>query len=258
MIKRLLFFFFILTVFVSCRQNKDLIYLQNIEPLLKENLANEQGYKLRQNDILYVQILSMNKEIVEIFNSNIGQNTQNAYVSESSIFFQGFSVNDSGFVKLPVIGKVQVMNLTVKAAEELLQARASEYIKDATVVVKLANYKITLLGEVKSPGIYYFYSNQVNLLEAIGKCGDLTEYGNRKNVLIVRKTEEGVKSFRIDLTDKNLVISDNYILLPNDIVYVEPLKSKSVKFVLSDYGLIITTLASTLTTLVMIISLLKN
>ncbi|MCX6256791.1 MAG: polysaccharide biosynthesis/export family protein [Bacteroidia bacterium] len=256
MTNRLLILVLLLSIFTSCRQNKELIYLQGIDPITKGNQLKEKIYKIRENDILSVQILSMSKDIMEVFNGVITQSVQNNY-NDASLYFQGYSVNDSGFVKLPIIGNVSVKDLTVKEAENLIQKKADEFIKDATVMVRLADFKITVLGEVKMPGTYYIYNNQENIFELLGKAGDITDYGNRKNVMIVRQTKDGTATFRIDLTDKNSVISDSYYLLPNDIVYVEPRKNKSIKLITSDYSLIITTLVSTLTSLVLIVSLLK-
>jgi len=257
MTKRLIYFIFILTIFASCRQNKDLVYLQNIDPLLTNIQAKEREYKIQANDILYIQVLSLNKEIVDVFNTNMSTSQVSQYYNESTMYFQGFSVSDSGFVRIPVIGKVLVKGVSVREAELLIQSKADEYIKDATVIVKLANFKVTVIGEVKSPGIYYLYNNQVNILEVLGKAGDLTDYGNRKNVLVVRHAKDVTKTFRIDLTDKNIVLSDSYYLLPNDIIYVEPYKTKSVRLATSDYALIVTTFTSTLTTLILLLNLLK-
>ena len=240
MTKRLIAIILSITLFVSCRQNKDMVYLQNIDPFLTGIQAKEREYRIQVNDILYIQVQSINKDIMQVFNFNVSTNIQSQYYAESSLYFQGFSVDDSGYVKPPVLGKCYVKDLTIKEAEKLIQLKADEYIKDATVTVKLANFKVTVLGEVKNPGLYYLYNNQANILEVIGKAGDLTDYGNRYNVLVIRQTKEGTKSFRVNLTDKNLVITDSYYVQPNDIIYVEPLKTKSFRLMTSDYALVIT------------------
>jgi len=126
---------------------------------------------------------------------------------------------------MPTVGKILVKNLTVSAIQELIQSKVNEYLNDATVSVRLVSFKITVLGTVTKPGYYYFYNGQVTLLEALGEAGDLTPLANRKNLKLIRQTSEGSEVVLLDLNDPNLLKSKYYYLLPNDVIYVEPLKA---------------------------------
>lgn len=125
-----------------------------------------------------------------------------------------------------------------------IRQRADQYLKDATVIVKLISFKVSVIGEVNRPGTYNNYNNQLTVLEAISLAGDITDYGNRKEVLILRPSSGGTKTFRLDLTNKNILTSDGFFLLPNDIIYVEPIKTKSFRMNMSTISLAFTSIST--------------
>ena len=157
---------------------------------------------------------------------------------------------------MPILEKIMVENLTVKEARIAIQNKANETLKEPDVLIKLASFKVTILGEVNRPGIISYYNNQTTILEALGKAGDLTDYGNRENVLIIRPTQNGSQSYRVDLTNKKLISSSNYFIKPNDVIIVEPLKAKGTHLFAQDYGTFISVISSTITAIAIIWGLL--
>jgi polysaccharide export outer membrane protein len=126
------------------------------------------------------------------------------------------------------------------------------------VIVKLANMKYTFLGEVNAPGMVQNLNNQTTILEAIGLAGDLTDYGDRHNIWILRPTVEGVSTHKLDLNDPNLLSSQYYYLKPNDVIYVPPLKAKATRMFSQDYGIFISIISTTLATASVILTLIFN
>lgn len=235
----------------SCSSYRKMTYVQHLteSDSLVQNPYGLETYKLQNGDVLFIRVSSMNKEINELFNPTdiIG----NATVNEAAMYYRSYLVNDEGYIEMPVIGKVHVENKTLYEIQQMLQNKTLEYFKEAYVTVKYGGFKITILGEVRKPGVFYFYNSKVTILEAIGQASDLNEYGNRENVLILRTTEKGIKTIRISLLDKNLLKSPNFYIQPNDIIYVEALKTKSWK--LNSYNVSI--ILSSISTLVLVISL---
>jgi len=254
-ILNILFFTFI--VFASCTRQKDIVYFQDINNNNnnnnKDSIYSKHNieYKIQSNDIIYVQVLSRYKDVSELFDfnkggSNIGYNSATMYIN-------GFSVKDSGNITLPILGNIYVANLTVKEAQQVIQKKIDEYLKDAVVILKLINIKYTILGEVKKPGTFEYYGNGLNILEAIGLAGDLTDYGNRKNILVVRTTNNVTETYRIDLTNSNLISSKAFYLLPNDIVYVEPVRKKLYRIDAPNISILL----SSITTLILVLNYIK-
>lgn len=239
-------------LFGSCTSQKQLLYLQDLDTGTKDNIFFKQtiNYKIQTQDILYIRIYSMNPKANEIFNLTSGRYQQNLFQNETSLFINGYSVTDSGNVDLPIIGKVNVLYKTVEEAKYAIQSHADKILKNSSVVVKLISFKFSVLGEVHAPGMYRNYNNQLTVLEAIAMAGDITDYGNRKKILIIRPIKSGTETFRIDLTRSEVLSSEGFFLLPNDIVYVEPIRTKTFRINTPTFSLFL----STVTTLILILS----
>jgi polysaccharide export outer membrane protein len=141
----------------------------------------------------------------------------------------------------------------LEGAQKLIQLNVDKYLKQATAIIKLTSFKVTVLGEVKNPGYYYVYNNQATVLEALGLAGDLTPVGNRQHIKLIRQLESGSQVVLLDLTDPNLLKSDHYYLTPGDVLYVEPFKARSKRTNLE----LLTVVFSGLTTAVLILSYIK-
>jgi polysaccharide biosynthesis/export protein len=243
----------LLLAFSSCTFHKQLVYLQNVDSVSTENFyprLQPPSYHIQTRDIMYVKIYSLNEDMSNLINQTTGSNQQSLYQNETSLYINGYTVSDSGYIEIPILGKVQVEGKTIDEALTSLRERASIYLKDAMVTIKLLSFKVSVIGEVYRPGTYNNYTNQLTVLEVISMAGDITDYGNRKQVLVLRPTTSGTKTFRLDLTSKDILTSDGFFLLPNDIVYVEPIKSKSFRINIPTLTLALTTV----TTLILVLN----
>lgn len=217
--------FLIILLLPACTRYKNLVYLQeNLETQQDVYNAVAPDYKIQKRDVLFIRILSMNREVTQVINATQNLNT-NSYTNDASLFIYGYNVSDSGYVEVPVIGKVNVLGKTMEEAKEELAEKTAVFLKEATVIVKLISFKYSVLGEVTRPGVYQNYNNQLTVLEAISNAGDISPYGDRRHVLVIRPGSEGTKTYRLDLTNTNILASEGFFLLPNDIVYIEPVKS---------------------------------
>ncbi|MFC2120730.1 polysaccharide biosynthesis/export family protein [Bacteroidota bacterium] len=248
----------------SCRQQKEMTYFRDLgeQPSFIESIDPKVEYRIQPHDILYVKILTLDEEVMTLYNSISmpgGARTGGTYqtFNEQGLYFTGFSVSDSGYVEMPILDKIMVKNLTVEEARNAIKAKANETIKDLDVLVKLASFKVTILGEVRRPGMISYYNNQTTILEALGKAGDLTDYGNRENILIIRPTQNGSQTFRVNLTKMTLIASSEYYIKPNDVIIVEPLKAKGTRLFAQDYGTFISVISTTITAIAIILSFLK-
>ena len=136
--------------------------------------------------------------------------------------------------------------MTVDEIRLKIQEIVNQYLKETTIIVKLVNFRVTILGEVKSPGYYLIYQDKLNLFEAVARAGDLTDFSNRKRVVLIRQTDNGTKMYRLNMNDENIFTSEQFYLLPNDLVYVEPLKEKQWAFSTFPYTVVFSIISSTL------------
>ena len=241
----------------SCTFHKQLVYLKNVDSVSTENFYPRQQppeYRIQTRDIIYVKIYSLNEDMSNLINQTAGSNQQSLYQNETSLYINGYTVSDSGYIEIPILGRVQVEDKTMEEAINSLRERASIYLKDAMVTIKLLSFKVSVIGEVYRPGTYNNYTNQLTVLEVISMAGDITDYGNRKQVLVLRPTTSGTRTYRLDLTNKNILTSDGFFLLPNDIVYVEPIKSKSFRINIPTLTLALTSV----TTLILVLNYIDN
>lgn len=231
--KKCIFFLFIIIsiVFTSCIPTQDLIYLQKkdgTEVQKSISAVMAKPYRLQTNDVLSISIKAIDPKLVAIFNTT---NQGEAGKSESGLYFEGFTVDDHGNIRMPVLGDINVIGFTleeirIKIEKQLL---AEYFNKEANVfvIVKLAGFKYTINGEVGSTGTKTLFQENVSIMEAIANAGDITITGDRKAVTIIRKTPTGVQMHDLDLTDIKVMNSPYFYLQPNDYVYVKPLKQKT-------------------------------
>lgn len=230
-----MFFYLLLSLsvlFTSCIPVKDLAYLQDKNTSIEQSkvaVVESKPYRLQVNDILKINIKAIDPKLVSIFNTT--ENNVDAVKSESSLYFDGFTVDDHGNIRVPVLGEINVIGYTLEEVRiEIEKQLLEEYFKsDANifVTVKLAGFRYTINGEVGSTGTKTLFQDHVNIMEAIANSGDITTVGNRKSVTVIRQTATGVEMNDIDLTDKNVMKSPYYYLQPNDYIYVKPLKQKT-------------------------------
>ncbi len=225
----LLFLFSIL--FTSCIPTKDLIYLQKNGDSKNEIIeqVQQKPYRLQTNDILMITIKAIDSKLVELFNTSSGQNALAA--SDAVNYFTGYSVDDHGNIRLPILGEINVLGYTIEEViikiEKLLNEKYFKKEAEIFVVVKLSGFRYTINGEVEISGTKVLYQDKVNIMEAIANSGDITITGDRKDVKVIRRYPQGSETFSIDLTDSNATSSPCFYLQPNDYIYVKPLKQKA-------------------------------
>jgi len=243
--KLLVFLFAGLLALNSCRFKKDLTYLADMQndSLLRNLPVEAADYILKTNDNVYVNIQSTNEEVTKLF--NIYTNTQGggsqAFFDPAGQSLYGNLIDKAGTITLPVLGRIEIAGLTQNEAQAKIQLKANEYLKEATVKLKMLNFKITMLGEIKSPGVFYFYDNNLNALEAVGRAGGFTDMALINKVLVMRKTSAGTKSYRLNFKNKNLLSQPGYYLQPNDVVYAEPARMKSLQLNFTTISMILST-----------------
>jgi len=239
--------------FFSCTSNRNLVYLRNIDSRDTVMFPKQNVEPLLQiGEVLYVRIVSINKEINDLFNLDNNTNLSNA--SDASISLKGFTINSEGYIRLPVIDTVLVNGLTITDAEKRIQERVDTYFKNATVILKSLNTKISVLGEVNRPGSFVVAKPEMNILEALAMAGDVNQFGDKRNVTIIRSAGGNNISYTIDLTDKNILKSKDFYLYPSDVVIVNPLSMKAFRMTSPTFSLFF----AGLTALVGTVSLLYN
>lgn len=203
----------------SCSTKKEIIYFQDAESLNSKAIETSFEPIIEPNDILYVTVSSKDEEVVKPFKRTIGSE---GVSTNSNIQLQGYLVDAEGNIRFPVLGTILVMGKTRGVVEKELKTKLSEYITDVVVDVRIINFKVTVIGEVRSPGVFRIQDERVTLPEAIALAGDFTEDGNRKEVTVIRE-EDGVRKVsKIDYTTAELFSTPYLFLKQNDIVYVEP------------------------------------
>jgi polysaccharide export outer membrane protein len=200
--------------------------MQNLDTTSQVPMATPPEYRLKGGDILFIQLITHSPEISQAFNNPTGVQFIGSGRDESSLYLSGYTVEEDGNIRLPFLGDAHIKGLTMDEARKVIQERTESMYKNAMVIVKLASFKITIIGEVRRPGNFRNYNDNLNIFEAIANAGDISENGDRRNVLVVRPTVEGTKTYRLNLNDKSVLTSDAFYLLPNDVVIVEPLGNK--------------------------------
>lgn len=225
---------FLLLLFIpflfSCIPAKDIIYLQG-EPIAKKEIKriNNIPYKLQVDDILNIDIKSNDETLVSVFKKQLS-NSNNTSIDESQIFFNGYSIDSYGNIRMPTLGEINVLGYTELEVRKKIENELKNFIKtqeELFVSVKLAGIKYTAIGEIGSPGPNIIYQNKLSIIDAISSSGDITAVGNRKKVEIIRNSITGIEKFTIDLTQINAFDSDVFYIKPNDIINVIPLKQKT-------------------------------
>lgn len=240
----------------SCTSRKKLIYM-NDHPKGDTVMAfnkNDLSVILQPGDVVYIKVLSLDKETSALFNL---EDRGTSATGEVSTALKGYTIDDKGYIRLPMLDTIYVASLSISEAERKVQERIDSYFKNATVILKLLNTKISVLGEVNRPGTYSILRNSINLFEALALAGDVTDFGNRKSVLIVRTINNENITFRVDITKENTIGTEQFYLLPNDIVIVEPLPLRAFRLNSSTISLVFSGLTTLVTTLTFFYSVLK-
>ena len=232
---KLLNIFAVLALF-SCKPKADTSsYLQNIEDTAVQTSIQNAKSSIQVNDELMILVTAKDMDVVKPFNQNYSSRTTNQYTMGSNnapmnnqVVAEGptYLVDSNGNITLNVIGEIKAAGLTLEQLKEDLKAKLSKYIINPIITIRLTNYKITVLGEVNRAGHYIIPDGKTTVLDALGLAGDLTIYGKRENVLVVRNINSEITKGRINLTDSNFINSPYYNLQQGDVIVVSPNETK--------------------------------
>jgi polysaccharide export outer membrane protein len=213
----LLFSFLILSE--SCMTRKDISYFQDLQDSISiQKITKDFEAVIQAGDILSIHVTSLSQEASSFFNV-VGENGDKQVANT-------YLVDAGGNIEMPLIGTVSVVGSTTQEAKAIIKNKLEKYLTNPTVNLRIRNFKVTVLGEVKAPGVYTIPNEKITLVEAIGLAGDLTIFGRRIDVLVVREKDGERKFYKVDLRSKEIFESEIYYLHSNDIVYVEPGKGK--------------------------------
>ena len=209
---------------VGCGSSKNVTYWQNIDSI---SLAASKGLydaRIMPKDELTILVQTTDPLTSEPFNLRLnGQQNQTQN--------KGYLVDNDGYINFPIVGKIHVAGLTKTECEDLVKSKIQPYLsrtENPLVSVRMSSYRITVIGEVGSPGVIPVSTEKINIVEALAQAGDMTVYGKRDNILLIREDQQGEKhKVRLNMNDANIINSPYYYLQQNDIIYVEPHKVKA-------------------------------
>lgn len=252
-----------LVVFTGCTSHKQVVYFQNADEINFESSKLLYDAKIMPKDELTITVSCSNPETATQFNLAVSEvnniTGQKTRLTTSQSTLLPYLVDNDGVINFPVIGKLKVGGLTKNECQDLILEKIRPYFaaqENPIVTVRMSSYRVTVMGEVNRPGVVNVATEKMTILEALAQAGDLTVYGVRDNILVVREDAKGEKSMnRVNLNDANIVSSPYYYLQQNDVVYVQPNKTKAKN---SDIGTVTTFTMSIVSTLMSVASLLVN
>jgi len=240
-----LLFVLIVIVLGSCISVKRQTYLQEQQEQLNDSISKlsitHEPYRVQINDLLSIRVKALDQNLVNAFNP-VTQDNLDA-TTEEKVYFDGFTVDRKGEIKIPVLGKVKVLGLSLKEIEKEIEKRLlDEYFKDTSnifVTVKLPGIPYTTIGEFETTGSQVIYKERLTIMEAIANSGDILITGDKTNIIIVRQYPSGIKRHSLDLTDIDAINSPYYYVKPNDLIIANPLPQKSLGLGTNTFGTLI-------------------
>lgn len=257
---RLIIFFIIIVSLSSCVQYEELVYFRNnVESdrpqIPNDTILNLAALKIQKNDVLTITVHTFDPMLSAPFNL-INPQGGGAAGSSGVSPLTSYIVDENGEIDFPVLGKINLLGKTANEAKEDLTLALSTYLKDPVINLRLANFRISVLGEVVRPGTFVINNDKITVLEALGMAGDLTPYSNRTNVLVVRE-QNGIRKFgELNLQSAEIFKSEFYYLKQGDVIYVEPTRDKeaAIRDQFSEYLPWVTSSLSAITTIIAILN----
>ena len=226
--------FTILTLsMLSCRSNRDLVYFSNLRgpSVYTSQISNNNAIRIQTDDLLNITVSSLNPESSILFNNGVlaassSANSTEATTASSVVTSkrenEGYVVDREGYINFPVLGRIKLAGLVKEEAIQKMTTEIKKYVKSPIVSIRLVNFRVTVIGEVNNPASFNAPRESINILEALGLAGDMTAFGKRENVLVIREKDGVRTATRLNLNNKDVLESPYFYLQQNDIVYVEP------------------------------------
>ncbi|MCQ2973519.1 MAG: polysaccharide biosynthesis/export family protein [Bacteroidales bacterium] len=232
----------LITILFNCTScYRNIRYIVDDEtPLPHEYTDTTEKYKIKKGDIIAINLISTNKEINELFKNQQSNNTETDKKN-------GFIVNDTGYVLLPIFGTIKAAGFTIDEIRNNIQNLADNKLIDAVVTTEMLNFDVYFIGASQNTKVN-FTKTEVNILEAIAQTGGVSYESKRKKIMIIRKTQTGHNIYRIDVTDRKILEASQFYLQPNDIVYIEPKRFTAFTNGLKNYSTVLSIVSSALTT----------
>lgn len=216
----------------GCVSHKKLRYMIDLDSdtLSKASIDSSFYYKIRPGDVLFIKVQSSTDSKMELFNQSFAEspNASSGSGAQANLL-RGNLVDEYGDIELPMVGLIRVSGLTMKEAELAIKAKVSEYLQFVTVTVKLMSFRVSVLGEVFSPGVKSIDRVQMSIYDILAYAGDMTDVADRKKVRLIRQEKGKNHIYTLDLSSTQMLSSEHYYVRPGDIIYVEPLKYKVFK-----------------------------
>ena len=227
------------------------MYLQDQKPdEIQDEYDNVRPEKTIQPfDNIYIKVSSIDEKTANIFAD------QGRGGSESNINLLSYTVNQSGYIDFPFVGEIHVKDMTLQEAQQIIEAEVSEYLTNISITVKFVNNTVAVLGEVRRPGEYSFYRDQITIFQALSYAGGFTDYGNKTNVILVREAKNKLNYYYLDLTNKDIVSSEYFYIIPNDAIIVKPINTKFRNLSMANLPIYLATITTLVTVLVFYFSL---
>lgn len=202
------------------------------------------AYKVMPFDNLYIRVLTPDPQWSELFNT-MPVGAGGAVTEESAALF-GYPVDDDGRIEIPFVGKITVGGKTLAEIKSELEIEFGNYLKDYAITVRLVNNFVSILGEVTAPGRYRLTKDRVSIFEALAMANDLSVFSNRQKVQLIRPSPYGPVVKEFSLSDRTILSSDLYYVLPNDLIYVMPIQGRSFQINAAVYSLFLSTISTVL------------
>lgn len=245
-----------LVLMQSCVSHKELITLNGADPEMERAMNSELStgelrspglFIIQPSDLLIININAFQGNTTEFLQQEFASrnlNNGNREFGPDALYYSSYEVNDSGYITLPLIEKVKAAGLNTHELKIKLDSAYTPYLKTTSTSVKLANMRVTILGEVERPGLHYFFNNQTTILEAISLAGDFTDFGNRKKVKLIRRQGNETKTILLDLNKADFVNTEYYFIQPNDLIYIEPIKAKGFDVGAQSVGIVLSVIST--------------
>ena len=212
--------------FSSCVTNKDLEYFQT-KKVVSEIKLNSDKYLLQVGDLISVQISTVTNQQNDFFNK---EQTSNSQLMVQNPYLYGYLIKEGGFLDLPSLGKIKAVGFTLRQLESIIKDIAVSYFEQPIIKLNIINFEISVLGSVNNPGNFIVVNPDANILYALSLANDITEFGNIKKIKIIRNNNELNQIFYVDLTDLQTLNNPNFMLQPNDVIYVPQLNKRFYSF----------------------------